>query len=743
MIGTIEVFPQAHSPDFPLDTLKSFVNSPSSIRVRNVPRKVGNWCITNVFATIAYPDNTVKTVECVLTGGVYVATFDGCSVSGKVENGLTISANGKDENDNVVTGYVLGKGDVDIMDARDNVNPSKTVYYIHLLEDEPDVPMDGDMYKKDGNYVVYQNGVENQLGISQEDVESYVDQKVEEAVEEVEGKIPTKTSDIENDSGFTTQTYVDEKVGEAVEEVEGEIPTKTSELTNDSNFITSAQVEPCTNYGMNGYAKNSEYATRLKALDMGTSMPTDRGVILPTLNYNSATNTYTLELYGSVGGYYPWYLRRLFGTDFSPVITLEWLKGTIFRKRVIGGTVRWLVTYNNWMWLAKGQYAITCPTGDGKPDGNFYVLNYEDATHPNYINDPATDVHTITYSNYDITSIDGQAGGQTSQTIWCTRTNANPITIWERPFAYRNELPTKTSDLTNDAGYLTTVSWNEVQDKPSIPTKTSDLTNDSGFLTSVSWNDIQNKPDIPSKTSDLVNDSGFITSSDIPAIPTKTSDLTNDSDFTTNTALNTGLALKQDKLSDAQVSAIDSVVDERKTYFTFPNNDVLSAYVEGTLNTRYLWYLNPELTYGKIQTATEVKIGTAVTGIGYAAFDGCSNLVKVTIPDSVVTIEEQAFKSCYALVRLEIPDGVSTINNLYGYTDVRADIVFGTGLQSISQGMFHYVSPNSVTFKGKTLAEVQAMADYPWDIEDTSIIKTFNVASKEWVEERLAQLLSN
>lgn len=50
----------------------------------------------------------------------------------------------------------------------------------------------------------------------------------------------------------------------------------------------------------------------------------------------------------------------------------------------------------------------------------------------------------------------------------------------------------------------------------SVPTKTSDITNDSGYITSAS---------LPTKTSDLTNDSGFITSSDLP---TKTSDLTND-----------------------------------------------------------------------------------------------------------------------------------------------------------------------------------------------------------------------
>lgn len=63
-----------------------------------------------------------------------------------------------------------------------------------------------------------------------------------------------------------------------------------------------------------------------------------------------------------------------------------------------------------------------------------------------------------------------------------------------------------------------------------IPTKTSQLTNDSGFITS---SDI---PTIPTKTSQLQNDSGFVTSSDIP---TKTSQLTNDSNFAVKNSNNT------------------------------------------------------------------------------------------------------------------------------------------------------------------------------------------------------------
>lgn len=94
-------------------------------------------------------------------------------------------------------------------------------------------------------------------------------------------------------------------------------------------------------------------------------------------------------------------------------------------------------------------------------------------------------------------------------------------------------IPSKTSDLQNDSGFITSAS---------VPTKTSDLQNDSGFITSSALptvndatltiqkngstidtftaNSSTNKTvniAVPTKTSDLQNDSGFITSSDIPA----------------------------------------------------------------------------------------------------------------------------------------------------------------------------------------------------------------------------------
>ena len=87
-------------------------------------------------------------------------------------------------------------------------------------------------------------------------------------------------------------------------------------------------------------------------------------------------------------------------------------------------------------------------------------------------------------------------------------------------------------DVTDVTVNGTSVVTNHVAEV-TVPTKTSDLDNDSGFITS---SDI---PAIPTKTSELTNDSGFITSSDIPAIPTKTSELQNDSGFITAAALPT------------------------------------------------------------------------------------------------------------------------------------------------------------------------------------------------------------
>ena len=80
-------------------------------------------------------------------------------------------------------------------------------------------------------------------------------------------------------------------------------------------------------------------------------------------------------------------------------------------------------------------------------------------------------------------------------------------------------------------------------------------------------------PDVPTKTSDLQNDSGFITASDIPTIPTKTSQLTNDSGFAKTTEANTWTGVQT--FSNADGIKTDRVhnLDNNDAWYNFDGSN--------------------------------------------------------------------------------------------------------------------------------------------------------------------------
>ena len=92
-------------------------------------------------------------------------------------------------------------------------------------------------------------------------------------------------------------------------------------------------------------------------------------------------------------------------------------------------------------------------------------------------------------------------------------------------------------------------------------------------------------PTVPTKTSDLTNDSGFITSSAIPAVPTKTSDLTNDSGFITATAIankvdkETGKGLSTNDYTTAEKNKLAGLSAPEKVTFT------TNSWTNGTFTT--------------------------------------------------------------------------------------------------------------------------------------------------------------
>ena len=60
---------------------------------------------------------------------------------------------------------------------------------------------------------------------------------------------------------------------------------------------------------------------------------------------------------------------------------------------------------------------------------------------------------------------------------------------------------------------------------------------------------------------------------------------------------------------------------------------------------------------------TQVTIHDGVTSIGSYAFQSCTSLTQVTIPDGVTSIDDFAFSGCSSLTQVTIPDGVTSIGN--------------------------------------------------------------------------------
>ena len=127
-----------------------------------------------------------------------------------------------------------------------------------------------------------------------------------------------------------------------------------------------------------------------------------------------------------------------------------------------------------------------------------------------------------------------------SDTSQTTTFSTNRINIDNKKYIYYkdiatvSQIPTTTSQLDNDSnfitnaalagyatetwveqkGYLTSVAWGDITDKPTLAT----------VATSGSYNDLIDKPTIPTTTNELTNDSGFITSAALTGYAT-TSDV--------------------------------------------------------------------------------------------------------------------------------------------------------------------------------------------------------------------------
>ena len=355
---------------------------------------------------VNYPDKTLKTAQCVLVGGVWVGTVEGSPTAGSCTNGYTVLADGVDENGNPVSGYVLGRGDVEIL-KEDGTPIEDPTHFV--TDDELDAAISG---KAEISSV--EEVAEDVANLANSLSDYYVKTETSSATEiqnALDGKQPT------GDYALTSQ-----------------IPTKTSDLSNDNNYITSAQVEPDRNYI--GFSKSSHNALRLYNIN--------NGAVYDNLNSLWLDNG---QPFVEGAEYYPWQLTKWYSDTFATPLQLEFKYiGNIQVPLMPSMPIPTSKTINQYGWIASsGQlthYIIKAEhTSPTKPD-------YFEATAIGKFDAPSSNFMPITLSNNlkSVETVNGESG-----VVTCTRTGTYK-TI-NKSLAFRDELSAK-ADLSALENYL-------------------------------------------------------------------------------------------------------------------------------------------------------------------------------------------------------------------------------------------------------------------------------------------------
>ena len=92
---------------------------------------------------------------------------------------------------------------------------------------------------------------------------------------------------------------------------------------------------------------------------------------------------------------------------------------------------------------------------------------------------------------------------------------------------------------------------------------------------------------------------------------------------------------------------------------------------------------------------TSIKIPNSVTSIGSSAFRGCSGLTSITIPNSVTSIGDYAFSSCTGLTSVTIPNRVTSIGDyaFYGCNRIE-ELYISRSIKSI--GSYAFAECNNI-----------------------------------------------
>lgn len=120
-------------------------------------------------------------------------------------------------------------------------------------------------------------------------------------------------------------------------------------------------------------------------------------------------------------------------------------------------------------------------------------------------------------------------------------------------------------------------------------------------------------------------------------------------------------------------------------------------YVDKLSGERYVYGTEGTITAASIKS--EIG-GDSVTAIGEKAFDRCTNLARVELPDSIKTIGEYAFSSCSSLENIALPNSIESIGCCAFLNCPITSITLPNSLTDLGIDAFRNSNLKSVTIPG-------------------------------------------